>query len=124
MILLNDFFSITSLQSDTDASITYSIRFNADHQIYKAHFPVVPVTPGVCIVQIAVELLGEFIGRDLKVSNLKNAKFLKVISPFENIEAEYIITNISDTGDAVSAKVNVEHNGTVFAKLSFECKNA
>ena len=35
------------------------IRLNPDHEIYRAHFPGNPITPGVCIVQIISEVLGE-----------------------------------------------------------------
>ena len=73
MILKDNFYTI--LRKDVDA-MAYDIRLNPAHTIYQAHFPGEPVTPGVCILQIARELLEDLLQRPLAVKSVKNMKFL------------------------------------------------
>ena len=55
MILKNDFYHIAQASVDLPRA-TYEIALNAQHFIYQAHFPGEPITPGVCILQMACEL--------------------------------------------------------------------
>ena len=57
-MLLNDFYTINK-QTDQDGIITSSITLNLNHPIYKGHFPQQPVVPGVCMMQMMAELVGE-----------------------------------------------------------------
>ena len=52
-----------------------------ESRIYGAHFPGHPVTPGVTLVQIAVELLSEQEGKPLEIVAAKNIKFLIPVMP-------------------------------------------
>ena len=55
MILLNDFFQIVESGVDPKSGqLIFKVRLNASHVIYKAHFPGMPITPGVCIIQMCV----------------------------------------------------------------------
>ena len=49
-----------------------TVRLLSDCPIYKAHFPTFPITPGVTLVQIALELMGK---------SLVSAKDIKFVSP-------------------------------------------
>ena len=66
MKLLNSLYSIVS-ESVTESGRDYNIVLDAEHFIYKAHFPGEPITPGVCIMQIAVELLSLHCGKPLAI---------------------------------------------------------
>ena len=83
MELRNGLYTVTDRQVDGSGKTAYTLRLNADHFIYKAHFPGLPVTPGVCIVQIVKELMEDFMGKRLSIEAVKNAKFLTVLSPVE-----------------------------------------
>lgn len=48
------------------------VQFLPDSPIYAAHFPEFPITPGVCLVQVALELMG---------CSLKGAKDIKFVMP-------------------------------------------
>ena len=85
MKFLNNLYHIVS-KDVVDASIRYNIHLDASHFIYQAHFPDEPITPGVCIIQIAKELLEEHLGIGLEIQKVKNVKFLNVISPLESIK--------------------------------------
>ena len=59
MKLLNHLYSIDTI-AQSDEGIICTIRLIAGSPIYKAHFPMQPITPGACIVQMAVEMYEEF----------------------------------------------------------------
>ena len=92
--------------------------------IYKAHFPGEPITPGVCIMQIAKELLEEAVSQQLTLSCVKNIKFLRIISPSEITVLDYSLTKIVTEGDTVKVQVNVLSGEDVYAKLSLVCQKA
>ena len=100
------------------------IQLNADHVIFQAHFPGEPITPGVCIIQIAKELLEDVVGEQLLICAVKNVKFLRVISPVEMPQITYVFENIAtdDTTKTVKVSTLVKCGDTPLAKLSFTCK--
>ncbi len=73
-MLVGDFCRITAQDG-----LCFTVRMNAKHPIYVAHFPDMPVTPGACLVQIAEELMGRKTGR------ITNLKFMKTVPPAAEI---------------------------------------
>lgn len=73
-MLTGDFCHI--IQQD---GLRFTVRLNAEHPIYKAHFPDMPVTSGACLVQIAEELTGR------KTEQITNLKFLQTVPPAAEI---------------------------------------
>ena len=59
----------------------FKLTLNGDCPVYKAHFPGMPVTPGVCIMQIVKELAERICSCRLEVRKVKNIKFLALITP-------------------------------------------
>lgn len=123
MKLLNSLYSIKS--KDSGNGIRYDIQLDASHFIYEAHFPNEPITPGVCIIQIAKELLEDHLGQNLNIKIVKNAKFLNVISPLEMPLVTYafekiLIDNLDKT---YKVQVLITSSDVSLAKLSFTCKN-
>lgn len=78
MILKDNLFTITS--EDIKNGL-FNIRLIEDCFIYAAHFPNLPITPGVCVVQIVKELAEIMFHEKLTLISIKNAKFLKVMQP-------------------------------------------
>lgn len=123
MKLLNDLYSIIS-RTCGEGRCDFTIELNPQHFIYKAHFPGEPITPGVCIMQIAKELLEEAVSQQLTLSCVKNIKFLRIISPSEITVLDYSLTKIVTEGDTVKVQVNVLSGEDVYAKLSLVCLKA
>ena len=73
----------------------FTVELDRGCEIYSAHFPGHPITPGVAIVQIAVELLSLVSGRTLDISYAKNIKFLVPIIPEEGTLLDYCIDSDS-----------------------------
>ena len=107
----------------TDDGFRCQIRLDADHVIYKAHFPRNPVTPGVCLMQMAKEMMEERLGRRLQQKEVPGMKFCRTITP--DVEPIFIYSKLVADGDNVSVKVSVEANGIKYANMTlrFEIDN-
>ena len=79
-MLMNDFYTCHEMQQG-DNEITCRLVFNADHSIFKGHFPGQPVVPGVCMMEIVKELLQYKINKPLRLGKADNVKFLQLIVP-------------------------------------------
>ena len=121
MKLLDSLYSVTN-EVATDVDHSYTIKLNAEHFIYAAHFPGEPITPGVCIMQIAHELLELHLGKQLDIDIVKNVKFLRIITPTETPVVCYTLQKVSVEERLVKAQVNVSYEGDSYAKLSLVCQ--
>lgn len=117
MKLQNSFYHIDCTSATKDEFL-FDISFNADHVIYRAHFPEKPITPGVCILQIAQELLELQIRRYLHLIRVVNVKYLAVLSPTENTKVTYRFSKLTEGEKDCKVHVQVENANGTFAKLS------
>lgn len=122
MRLTEGFFIIEST-NDSDNGFEAILRTNPEHPIYKAHFPGSPITPGVCVIQAAGELLENKLGRKLYLQSIKNVKFLMVIIPEEGKKIRYSFSNIVEDESGVKAQVVVSDDAMVYAKISLIFSN-
>jgi 3-hydroxyacyl-[acyl-carrier-protein] dehydratase len=122
MRLTEGFFIIEST-NDSDNGFEAVLRTNPEHPIYKAHFPGSPITPGVCVIQAAGELLENKLGRKLYLQSIKNVKFLMVIIPEEGKKIRYSFSNIVEDENGVKAQVVVSDDAVVYAKISLIFSN-
>ena len=123
MKLRDSLYTIVS-ESKGEGWHDFNIKLDPEHFIYKAHFPGEPITPGVCIMQIAKELLEEAVSEDLVLSCVKNIKFLRIISPNEVTEICYSLAKISREDDQIKVQVTVTAGEDAYAKLSLICQIA
>ena len=122
MILKDQLYKILSADSD---SRSFELELLPDCVIYKAHFPERAITPGVCIIQTASELLGELTGSQYQLAGVANAKYLAVVDPAETPCVTYIFKKISPDEESHTLKVSVEvrHQDTTYTKLSLIYNN-
>ncbi len=125
MILKDKLYHIKGMEVIDDCP-QYTIAWQADHIIYQAHFPEEPITPGVCIIQVAQELLDDYAQQHYVVQQVKNVKFLNIISPLETPCVKYVFDKIEISDDQEDCKivVQVRTEDMVFTKLSLICKKA
>lgn len=118
-MLKDNFYTLQETSTDTDGCYVCKVRWNASHEIYQAHFPGNPITPGACIVQIAKELAEILRGQSLMIREIKNLKFINIIVPHEFPEVDFQLTfTLNEENNALSAKVLVFAGEMVFAKFS------
>lgn len=119
MVLKDGLYKVLNVEKQED-EVFFTIRLNAEHFIYKAHFPHNPITPGVCITQICKELAQTQIGGvPSTISVVKNIKFLNIINPLVNSEIMFRLS-LSPTEKGVSVKAIVYAGEDIFAKISME----
>ena len=107
-----------------------TIRLLPDSPVYQGHFPGYPITPGVCLVEIALELIGEMAGqaghdgkadhdgtagRDGKVRLVaaKNIKFTSPVIPSERTELRFNLA-----GEGADRTVDILSGETLCARMS------
>ena len=125
MILKNSLYTIADKRME-GSGIFYQILLDKNHIIYKAHFPNEPITPGVCIIQIAKELLEDYMHEEYEISHVKNIKFLSVLSPLSTPSVAYVfdkITILPETNEC-KTQVQVQQDNVLFAKLSIIFKKS
>lgn len=118
MKLNNNLFHIES-RTTGDSAATYRVRLHSDHAIYRAHFPEQPITPGVCLVQMAVELLEDLLQQPLRLTGVKNVKFLQIVSP---IDHPALTVQLAAKGLACQATIT--DGEQTMTKISFSCDRA
>ena len=119
MKLLDDFYE-TSLASETENGCEYLLSLNKDHFIYGVHFPDNPVTPGVCLIQICVELMEQYKNCRLRLKRINNVKFISVINPLHDGNLRVAISRITETEDGYGFSALAYNENAQFSKLSLE----
>ncbi|MBQ5531965.1 MAG: 3-hydroxyacyl-ACP dehydratase [Bacteroidales bacterium] len=117
MKVLGEMFLLEGWQ-ETEKGFLCRLQANPGHEVYRAHFPSQPVTPGVCIIQLAGELLASRLQRELYLKAVKNAKFLALVLPEDGKRIIYQFDVIEQTADGCRTQLVVRDEGKLFAKLS------
>jgi 3-hydroxyacyl-[acyl-carrier-protein] dehydratase len=117
-MLLKDFYKVISFENTAENKHLVLIRINAEHEVFKGHFPGNPIMPGVCMMQIIKELTEQIAESSLFMQSLSNAKFMALINPFNTPELRLELdVSITET-DLVKVKNVTYFNDTVALKLS------
>lgn len=75
-----------------DDSYTAEIELLPESIIYQAHFECMPITPGVCLVQIAVDIIEAIEKHPKNLVEAKDIKFISIVSPTECTSLRYFLT--------------------------------
>ena len=115
-MLENSFYTVEKTESNQN-TYRVGVALNSSHEIYKAHFPENPITPGVCLLQMALEILNSKFERNLRMVQAKNIKYLKIINPLENPKIEFVI-QYKTQNDLIFADINIVVGETDFTKVN------
>ncbi|MEO9257157.1 MAG: hypothetical protein ABI207_02175 [Crocinitomicaceae bacterium] len=107
----------TLLEKETiENSTIFKIELNKSHSVYKGHFPTVPVTPGVVLVDICRELTENLVGTSLHLVAARSMKFLimvnPAITPVLNVKIDYSFDN-----ELYEVKAIGEFEGHIYFKI-------
>lgn len=117
MLLTNFFTIVTSEPTRTNTFLTM-VDLQADHPIFKGHFPGFPVTPGVGLLQILKELTEEHLGHELFLRSASHVKFLTLIDPYENARLKFAFT-IVEASEMIKVKNTTSlEDGTIVLKCN------
>jgi len=115
-MLKNDLYQIIKLQSN-DEDVTAEIKLNKEHDIFKGHFPDVPVLPGVTMMQMVKEILEEVLVKDLQIKKAGQLKFLQMVNP-QKVEGLQFYINWSETEEGIKVKAELKQQDDVFFKMT------
>lgn len=115
----DDLFTILS-EEISENSADFTIRLNRSHPIYSGHFPEDAITPGVCLVQIGVDLFSHASGHEFQLVKAKNVKFLQLIRPDVHPEICFHLTWAAPEENIHAVKVLVDADTTTFIKMSLQ----
>lgn len=116
-MLQNSFYKIVNMDSGQQ-DCTATICLNREHEIYKAHFPGQPITPGVCQIQIVTEILALRLNEEVYLSDIKNVKYMAVISPEEVSELTVDIQLKAREQDSCKVSALFRSGEQIFSKMS------
>jgi len=117
MLFKDNLYSIVRQDIAEDVA-TFGLRLDADSVIYKAHFPSKPVTPGVCLIQIAEELFSISKAEAFEIERVKNVKFVSLLDPIASPEIEAKISGVVPAGEGEYKSSIVFCSGeTIFSKM-------
>lgn len=115
MKFLNNLYTVSTICKEINTPYTI-IRFNHSHELYKAHFPENPITPGVVVLQIATNILQNIIGKHLQLKKIENIKFNIPIGPKDSAKITY--TKLEEHNNQLIAIIRIENSDNIYAKMS------
>lgn len=123
--LLENFYTeITSTYTSENCdSFSSIIELNPEHEIYKGHFPKIPVAPGVCLIQAIKEILIAKFQKKLVLIEGNNIKFLILINPKETKQFHIDFT-VNQSDSTLDVNASYTNNGKIFLKFKGKFKSA
>lgn len=88
-------YNIDDKKVSENNEINYSLTLNCGSEIYQAHFPGTPITPGACLMEIVREVLEDHFKAKVKLTKMKSVKFLIPIIPQQINNIDIILTGDS-----------------------------
>jgi 3-hydroxyacyl-[acyl-carrier-protein] dehydratase len=97
-------------------SITGEILFNETHDIFKGHFPSIPVVPGVCMMQAIKEITSLQTGYNLWITKASQLKFMNPINPLITPSVLFNI-HYTSNNDVLDITAELRNPAIVFFKM-------
>ena len=116
MMLSGDFYFLSE-EKKSDHLITAAVRFNAGHKIFAGHFPQMPIVPGVCMIQMIMEIFEKNTKVKYLLSHADNIKFLAVINPQKNNQVDARIKYKDEGEGSVNIDAALTSGSVTFFKL-------
>jgi len=117
---LHSLYKITALQENPEKAIA-TIVLNEESEIYKAHFPSDPITPGVCeLIMIKEVLCTLYPDMHVALSSARQIKFIDVIRPTE-VKSFFLELKhqLDEDNILVDARIFKEQTDFLKAKLNY-----
>lgn len=123
-MLMNNLYTVPSFEfSSSKDKVTARISLNSEHEVFEGHFPGNPILPGVCTVQIALELLEKLTDRELRLVNAGNIKYLGFVNPLTMIDLVFELAIIYAGESKIQCSTTVSGGNTRVCTFKGEYEN-
>lgn len=96
----------------------FRLAFDARCEIYCAHFPGNPITPGVCLVETVRELSCRMLPCSVRIARALNVKYLSLLSPRLQPQVDVRIALSSAGQNEWIAKADITVGEQTFTRMS------
>ena len=115
MKLIDNFYEILDSEMTADG-LRCKVAFNGEHIIFDAHFPDNPVTPGMCLVTMATEMLERAYDCCLRLNQIVSIKFKQPLPPTK--QPTFEISKVNREDDRLRAHVRIEDETMLYVQMS------
>ena len=112
----SNLYKVIASSKETEKSL-FTIKINSVHEIFKGHFPNMPVMPGVCSLLIIKRLVSEIVEKQLVFSNIRECKFIAAILPDKCDVADIKIAISKEENDIYKVVSEIIYEGKIVMKL-------
>ena len=98
---------VSSGKGTRENTLTGEFCFNENLNVFKGHFPGLPVLPGVMQIEMVQHVMKKNTGISYKIKSIKKAKFSSQIVPGETINVSLSFYPMGDDSVNVKAVVSV-----------------
>ncbi|MBQ7443964.1 MAG: hypothetical protein IJS59_08905 [Bacteroidaceae bacterium] len=116
---LYDSFYVMHVMHAGATGARFVVHLNPDHEIFAAHFPGNPITPGVCQIAMVRELATRYTRLHLTLHHIASIKYQNLLKPDGQSLVTISLDNVhadEDGNVALQATVSDEH--TTYTKMS------
>ena len=118
-MLLGNFYNIIHSEREGQ-TFRAKIAFNPAHEIFKGHFPDLPVVPGVCQTQMLLETLSNLMEKNLELKIAHHIKFLALLNPTKVKELTLEIKIEKEEGEKLYISANYFTVDEIFFRFKGE----
>lgn len=97
-------YTLEKKGGSTEDKLSVLVKIDGNHEVFKGHFPEMPILPGVYIMQMVKDSLNRFLPGDFQLTKAGTVKFLKPVDPRENTELHLQI-GWTEAGDTLNVSV-------------------
>ena len=116
-MLEGELYRLVSLERVED-SVSATVALRSGSVIYEAHFKGMPITPGVCLIQIVTELVSKAEGRSMNLIGAKDIKFVQPVIPSEVSELNFSLKLATCDQTAQTWQAAITGKDTLRAKMT------
>lgn len=122
-MLLNNFFEIIKLEVSQDCrDVRAEVKLNPGHEIFKGHFPELPVVPGVCTIEMIKEILSEVLMKNMTLIYSNTVKLHNPINPEFNEFLTFSFQVNRDNEDMINVSCEVFFESLKFCSFRGDFK--
>ena len=105
--------------SATAADGAARVCFPADEPAFAGHFPEAPVLPGVVLIDAAIAIVGQALGRPLFLKRLDSVKFVRTVAPGDTLDLVFTLQRDPDCPQRIRATARWIRGGERISEMSW-----